>query len=700
MKKLLPLLLTVILLLGCMSTTALAENKFYFIKSVNTVFENESLPLELIREGECAEEGELTFKSSAKKIATVDEEGVVTGLTKGETIITATLKVGKKTWTAKLTVTVARKVESIEVTGTKLNVYDPWDPLVADALDPTSPYAEHPVLLMRVGVQQNITATCSPSTATNRRWQLTSSDPDIVRANSTYFTPKAPGECLVTVQSIQNPEVAMTYRALVVQPVTKVKISSDVKTLYIGESLVMGVDITPVNATIKGVNWSSDRPDNASVDEYGVVTGVSKGSAVITAKAADGSGRYSTFTVTVRQQPESISLNKTDFTLKTGNYQTITPTVQPSTTNDKSVVWSSSDTSVAKVSTSGRVTAVSPGTAIITCESKTHPEIYAQAVVTVYQPVTKVAFTDKNPYVAVGDTIHLNWTVTPDTATDTSVTFSTNKENVVSVGQDGSVTGLKRGECYVYATANDGSGKKATIKVQVTQPVEGVGIKNDEISVGVNEKATNNAVFYPDDASITKMQWTVQDATIASVSGSSGKVTVTGRNWGETTVIGVTEDGSYVTTFNVKVGDENKPLNIVKLYVEDGDTIRIQVYNESNLTITRFYYVIETYDAWGNPIICNVDRRSNDFEGSYNYTLEPGDATKHGRFSFGDEFTRPDDIAMVVMRITGYRTDSGETVYVTRSNQEKVEWKVTVLDADDGSNGYDGYDDEYGDANG
>ena len=690
MKRLIPLLLALMLLCG-LTGTASAENKFYFVKTVNTVFENETLQLQLVREGDCAAEGELTFKSSAKKIATVDDNGVITGLTKGQTTITATLKGEKRTWTAQLTVTVARKVESIEVTGTSLKVYDSWDPIVADVLDPAFDQPELPVLLMRVGKQQNITATCSPSTATNRKWTLTSSDPEIVRAGGTYFTPKAAGECIVTVQSVQNPEVCMTYRALVVQPVTRVRINSDVKTLYVGESLMLSAAITPENATIQSVTWTSDRPDNASVDEYGVVTGHSKGSAVITAKAADGSGCYATFTVTVRQQPEGITLNKTDVTLKAGNYVTITPTVLPSSVNDKTVTWSTSDASVAKVSTAGRVTAVSPGTAIITCESKTHPDVYAQAVVTVYQPVTKVAFTDKEPYVAVGETIYLNWTVTPATATDTSVTFSTNKENVVSVGQDGSVTGLKRGECYVYATANDGSGKKATIKVQVTQPVEGVSIKEDEISVGVGEKVTNTAVFTPEDASITKMSWSVEDATIASVSGTGSKVTVTGRNWGETTVIGVTEDGSYVTTFNVQVGDVNKPLNIVKLYVEDGDTIRIQVYNESNLTIARFYYVIETYDAWGNPIICNTDGRSNDFEGSYNYTLEPGDATKHGKFSFGSEFTRPDEIAMVVMRITGYRTDAGDTVYITRSNQVKKEWKVTVLDtdADDNSDTYD-----------
>ncbi len=685
MRKLIPLILTVMLLLCCLPGAALAEDKFFFDRTVNTVFENEELQLILNREGACAEEGQLTFKSSARKVATVDEYGVVTGLAKGQTTITATLKGTRRTWTATLTVTVARRVESIEVTGSNLKVYDSWDPIVADALDPTFPQPELPVLLLRVGKAQTITASCQPTSATNRKWKLTSEDDSIVRASGTTFTGRAAGECIVTVESVQNPEIAMVYRALVVQPVTRVRLTSDVKNIYVGESLVLTPTITPENATIQNLVWTSDRPDNASVDENGVVTGNSKGQVVITAKAADGSGCYATFTVTVRQQPADLTLNKTDVTLKSGNYVTITPTVLPTTVNDKSVVWSSSDPSVAKVSTAGRVTAVSPGVAVITCESKTHPEIFAQAVVTVYQPVTKIAFNEKNPTVGVGNTIHLTWDVTPYTATDTSVTLSTNKENVLRVEQDGTITGLKRGEAYVYATANDGSGKKATIKVQVTQPVEGVSIKYDERSVGVGEKVTNNAVLYPEDASITKMTWYAEDATVATVSGTGTKVTVTGRNWGETTIIGVTEDGSYVTTFTVRVGDENKPLNIANLYVEDGNTIRIQVYNESNLTITRFYYVIETFDAWGNPLVCNDDGRSNDFEGHYGYTLTPGTATRHGRFTFGGEFNRPQyqDIGMVTMRITGYVTEDGQTHYVQRSNQEKAEWKVKVLGEED-----------------
>lgn len=679
MKRVIPLILTVLMLVCAMCTTALAENQFHFDKTVRTVFEGETLQLVLVRAGDCAEPGELTYTTSSTKIATIDEHGVVTGLTKGQVTITAKLKTEKRTWTTTLSVTVARRVESIEVTGSRLTVYDPWNPVVSAQLDPTSAYGHLPVLVLQVGKQQTITATCSPSTATNRNWRLTSADTGIVRVSDNTFIPKKAGECLVTVESVQNPEICQQYRALVVQPVTRVQVKSDVKYLYLGETLALSAAITPADATIQSVTWSSDQPECASVDEYGVVTALKRAQVVITAKAADGSGRTGSYTLIIRQPPEEVTLNKTDVRLKAGNYVTLSATVKPSTVGDKSVVWSSSDTSVAKVNANGRVTAVNPGTAIITAQSNTHPNVYAQAIIRVYQPVQKVAFTDKNPYVAVGESIRLNWTVSPATATDPSVTFSTNKPDVVSVSQDGTVTGLKRGECYVYATANDGSGQKATIKVQVTQAVEGVSIKYEECTVGVGSKTTNSAIFYPDNASITNMTWYTEDATIATVAGTGKKATVTGRNWGETTIIGVTEDGSYVTTFKVKVGDANKPLTISNLYVEDDNVIRIQVYNASNLTITKFYFVIETYDAWGKPVVCNDDGRSNDFEGSYSYTLAPGAATRHGRFSFGGEFNRPGSIGMVKMRITGYQTADGDRVTIKRANQVEKTWKVKVL---------------------
>ena len=680
MKKLVTLLLTALVLLTLIPGAALAENKFYFDKTYNTVFEGETLQLELIREGDCADDGTLTFSSSNRKVVTVDEDGMIYGVGKGSASITATFKGARRTWTAKLSVTCARAVNEVRVNESKLSVYSAHDPALQGAVDPWDEYGDLPVLVLRKGKSQTISATLYPSDANDRKWQLTTSDSDVVRASGTSLTGRSAGQCLVTVQSVQNPEVYVAYRALVVEPVTRVKVTGDEKSIFVGESLMLEAAITPATATIQGVVWSSDRADNASVDEYGVVTGMSKGEAKITAKAADGSGQYGTYTVTVKQQPEGMTLSKESFSLKTGSYQTLKATVLPDSTNDKSVNWYSSDESVAKVNTSGRVTAVSPGTAIITCESKTHPHVYAQAVVSVYQPVTSITFNEKNPYVAVNESINLTWEVGPDTATDTSVTLSTNKPNVLEVHQDGTIYGLVRGEAYVYATANDGSGKKATIKVTVTQPVLGVEMKYDEVSVGVGKKVTNTAQFIPSDASITSMTWYSQDETIATVSGTGSKATVTGRAWGDTTIIGVTEDGGYVTTFDVSVGNLDEALVVTNLYVEDSDTIRIVTYNQSNLVITRFYYEIELFDAWGNPLDCNDRNHSNMFEGSNKHTIHPGESLGRGTYSFGSEFSRPWGIGKVIMTITGYETEDGTSRYIREENRVQKVWEATVLE--------------------
>ena len=680
MKRLASLLLLALLLLTLIPGVALAENKFYFDKNYSTVMEGDVLQLVLIREGDCADDGQLTFTSSNKRAVTVDEDGMVYGVGKGSATITATLKGRNRTWTAKLTVTCARPVNEVRVNESSLAVYEAYDPLIADVVEPWSEYGDLPVLVIRKGRQVTISATLYPTDATNRKWQLTTSDTAIARVSGTSITGRAVGECLVTVQSVQNPEVYTAYRVLVVEPVTKVKVTGTEKTIYVGETLALDATVTPANASIQSVNWSSSREDNASVDAFGVVYGVSKGQAVITARAADGSGQYGTYTVTVKQQPESITLSRESVSLKVGNYVTVKATVLPDITDDKSVAWYSSDESVAKVNASGRVTAVSPGTAIITCESKTHSYVYAQMLVSVYQPVTKITILNENLYVAVNESFQLAWEVGPDTATDTSVTLSTNKTDVLEVWQDGTIVGLKRGEAYVYVKANDGSGKETRIKVTVTQPVEGVSMKYGEVSVGVGSKVTNTAQFTPSDATITNMTWYSQNPSVATVSGTGAKATVTGRSWGDTTIIGVTEDGKYVTTFDVSVGNLDEALVITNLYVEDSDTIRIVTYNQSNLVITRFYYEIEVYDAWGNPLDCNDRNHTNVFEGSNNHTIYPGESLGRGTYSFGSEFSRPWGIGKVVMTITGYETEDGNSRYIRQENRVEKVWQATVLD--------------------
>ncbi|MBP3636481.1 MAG: Ig-like domain-containing protein [Clostridia bacterium] len=649
-----------------------AQNVCKFDRTVTTFFEGETLQTSLILEGVPAT-GTVTYTTNAAHNATVDANGLVTGVSKGYATITATVKTEKQTFKANIQLNVLRKVQEITVKEDRLPVFMPTDPEVKELL---SVFSLHKVLVLRKGVTQAIQATCTPKDANDRKFTITSSNEEIVRVSGSNLQPKATGECMITVASKQNPEVYVQYRVLVVQPVTKLKITADSKSTYVDGQLQLSVQYTPDNASIQAVTWTSSNPKAATVDENGLVTGVGKGTASIKATAKDGSGRYATFSVTVMQQPQSITLKETDISVNMGSSKTLQATVLPKNANSKKVTWTSSDESVAKVSTSGRVTPVGPGKCTIMCQSQEFPAIFAAANVTVKQLVTKITFAEKEVSLPVNTSMQVFWEVSPQNATDQSVTFSSNKESIATVDANGLITGHKRGECYITVKAADGSKKQARIKVSVLQPVEGVHMKNDTLSVGVDESITATAVLEPSDASNNRMTWYSADPSIATVKGSRNKPTITGWRWGTTSITGVTEDGGYVTTATINVGNYDKALKITDLYISD-NRIKIVVNNESNMNITRFYYTIACYDYLGNPVPCTT-YGGHAFEGSYRYTLYEGDNTEHGRFSFHD-FVQPETpIAHVTMQITGYRTDDGYSRDIRGDRQIVVEFKTAA----------------------
>ena len=674
MKRKIAVLLA--LLLACVTLPALAEQTtFALSKEYNKVFVDDTVQMALNRTGEAAE-GEVTYTSSNEKCATVDERGVVTGLSKGQVTITARLKTDKRTYKTSLTVTVAVKAAEISVTEDNLPLYDAEDPFVAPLLAPVEDAdatAERlPVLVLRMGSQQALKTTVLPTNANDRTVVLSTTDENIVRAQGTTLTPKAVGECDLTIASRQNPEVTKQYHLLVVQPVTKMQLTAAEKTTIVGGTLPLTVAYSPENASIKAVTWQSGNEKVATVDDSGVVTGVSKGTATIKATAADGSKRTATFQVTVQQQPEAITLKETGVVVNVGSYKTLTATVLPANTNDKTVTWVSSDEGVATVNAKGRVTPVAPGTCVITCRSKNFPAVSATATVEVHQLVTKITFADKDVSFNVGDTCQLFWQTAPANATNPALTFRSSNEKIATVNDDGVVTGLKRGSCTITATAADGSNKKATVKINVLQPVLGVHMENDTIRVGVDESYTARAVLEPSDASNTAMSWTSADTSVATVKGSRNKPTVTGKRWGTTTITGVTQDGGYTTTATVNVGDYDKALKINDLYLSN-NKIKITVNNESNMTVTRFSFIIECYDIYDAPLPCS-ENGAHTFYGSYSLTLYQGESTEHGRFYFGNYVQPEAQIGRVVMRITGYSTDTGYSRDIRTDRQPVMEF--------------------------
>lgn len=161
----------------------------------------------------------------------------------------------------------------------------------------------------------------------------------------------------------------------------------------------------------------------------------------------------------------NIDLGGNTLTLYLGDNYTFSPSIQhpeASTT----LTWKSSNTSVATISDSGKLTTKGIGTTTITCTATNG--VSAQCEVTV-NPVLVNSLTLNNTEaeLTVGEKLQLTASVRPTNATNKSVTWSSTNEAVAVVSESGLVTAVGSGTCQVKATANDGSGKSASCLITV-----------------------------------------------------------------------------------------------------------------------------------------------------------------------------------------------------------------------------------------
>ena len=124
----------IVMILLCLMAVAAMADTFDFADRKVTLFEDEKLTLQLVREGLPAEGGELSFRVGNEKVAEISENGTLTALKKGQTQVTAVLKKDRKTWKASVNVTVARQVTDVTLSTKGLTVYDSEDPAVAGLL--------------------------------------------------------------------------------------------------------------------------------------------------------------------------------------------------------------------------------------------------------------------------------------------------------------------------------------------------------------------------------------------------------------------------------------------------------------------------------------------------------------------------------------------------------------------------------------
>ena len=252
-----------------------------------------------------------------------------------------------------------------------------------------------------------------------------------------------------------------------------------------GKTSVISASVFPENATAKHITWSSSDPSVATVDENGKVTAKKSGTTTIKAYAtafipySTGErgtyGDIATCTVTVTEpattvKATGVNLNKSSMSLTKGATQTLTATVSPANATNKNVTWSSSNTAVATVDKSGKVTAVKAGTATITAKTSDGGKTVT-CKVTVSEPattvkVTGVSLNKSSMSLTKGATQTLTATVSPSNATNKAVTWSSSNTVVATVDTNGNVKAVNPGTATITVKTKDGN-KTATCKVTV-----------------------------------------------------------------------------------------------------------------------------------------------------------------------------------------------------------------------------------------
>lgn len=221
-----------------------------------------------------------------------------------------------------------------------------------------------------------------------------------------------------------------------------------------GGRLTLSAVAQPEGKTDGRLVWSSSDGSVASVDEEGVVSGKSKGEAVITVTAVDG-GYTAECRVRVYQPVTELRMDNRSVTVDTGEDIQLTATILPYDADNKNIVWSSDNPDVADVNGKGVVTGVKAGQTVIRATSEDEG-ISDFCVVTVNQPVTGVSLSKSElSFGKIGDAEQLVASVQPADATNKELNWSSSDESVAIVS-NGRVLCSGYGSAIVYVTTVDG----------------------------------------------------------------------------------------------------------------------------------------------------------------------------------------------------------------------------------------------------
>ena len=468
----------------------------------------------------------VTWTSSNTAVATVSNSGEVTAVSAGTTTVTATSE--GKTGTTAITIS-------------------------NFAVGTVSVQPQSSTIVKGGSVQLSATVKDVNGTVVTDRVVSWSSSNTAAATVSTTGLVTGVGAGTATITATSE-GVSGAASVTVSDPVASVTVQPADDTILAGQSVALTAVLKDANGTVlsgRTVTWTTSDGTVATVSASGVVTGVAAGSATITATSEGKSG---TAQVTVNPVPAgTVTVSPASASVTVGDTTRLTATVKDANGNvvtNPTVTWSTSNASVATVSSSGLVTGVDSGKVTITASANGGSG--TATVTVVLAPVATVTVQPASATIAVGQTTTLTATTkdaSGNVLTGRAITWSSSDPTIATVSQSGVVTGVLPGSATISATSE---GKTGTAAITVTlAPVATVTVSPDSAAVVQGQTAQFTATTKDalgNTLTGRTITWSSSNTSVATVD-ATGKATAVATGGPDTTgaTITATSEGKSGT---------------------------------------------------------------------------------------------------------------------------------------------------------
>lgn len=429
-------------------------------------------------------------------------------------------------------------------------------------------------------VDETVELSATVSAATDRTYTWSSSDESVATVSAEgVVTAISVGEATISATANDAGKVSGSC-VVTVTPIQVISIDANDMAFVVGDAAKA---INPVVMPFKAnpaVTYAVTSGTAVTVDADGLVTPVAAGEATITITSVATPSVSKLITVSVSSDivdVTGVTLDKTTLDIATGANQKLVATVEPEKASVISTVWSSDNELVATVSNTGTVTALTPGTAVITVTVKSkNEEVSAACTVTVADVLVATVVLDKTSLNLElgGAATQLNATTTPDEATNKKVDWKSSDVSVVTVTSAGLVTIVGLGSAVITASSNDAGPAEATCSVAVAYSAStGIELSTKTVELKVDSSVQVSANVIPSTANPV-VEWVSADPSVATVDNGIIKAVTIGSTIVAAKSGSITEEitvtvvktpviGIVVDPTSVKVNDQGSTAEVV-----------------------------------------------------------------------------------------------------------------------------------------